>query len=247
MLLSSPPWMKAQVFAGGPASLVRVDEGTGAAITNTRALVGCAAATRPMTERTPAGGQPCGRPKPDLPEPRHRHIAPCPCPSPTYERLRDDVTRRNALSPIDQTARALARRLRAACWNSWRAAPRAEHIRRPDPGRRRDPDRLAHPQRVTSYQRPLRLLAAVAEGFCGAKLRLSSNRDAMRSTKARLGRGCSDNRVSKLEPACPGPGLRTNSFLVGAQPHIKPWRDATTASARGANGLLLSPHVDKLV
>ena len=71
----------------------------------------------------------------------------------------------------------------------------------------------------------------------------STERDAL--TKARLGQGLFRHRVSKLEPACRVTGLARQEFLVAS--HIKPWRSCDNSERlSGANGLLLSPHVDKL-
>ena len=71
----------------------------------------------------------------------------------------------------------------------------------------------------------------------------STERDAL--TKARLGQGLFRHRVAELEPACRVTGLARQQFLVAS--HIKPWRDCDNSERlSGANGLLLSPHVDKL-
>ena len=71
----------------------------------------------------------------------------------------------------------------------------------------------------------------------------STERDAL--TKARLGQGLFRQRVSELEPACRVTGLARQEFLVAS--HIKPWRSCNNRERlSGANGLLLSPHVDKL-
>lgn len=71
----------------------------------------------------------------------------------------------------------------------------------------------------------------------------STERDAL--TKARLGQGLFRHRVAELEPACRVTGLKRQEFLVAS--HIKPWRDCDNHERlSGANGLLLSPHVDKL-
>jgi hypothetical protein len=52
--------------------------------------------------------------------------------------------------------------------------------------------------------------------------------------------------VAELEPACRVTGLARQQFLVAS--HIKPWRDCDNSERlSGANGLLLSPHVDKLI
>jgi hypothetical protein len=71
----------------------------------------------------------------------------------------------------------------------------------------------------------------------------STERDAL--TKARLGQGLFRHRVAELEPACRVTGLGRQQFLVAS--HIKPWRNCDNSERlSGANGLLLSPHVDKL-
>jgi len=63
--------------------------------------------------------------------------------------------------------------------------------------------------------------------------------------KARLGQGLFRRRVSILEPSCRVTGLANQQFLVAS--HIKPWRACDNAERlTGANGLLLSPHIDKL-
>ncbi|MFN9618107.1 MAG: HNH endonuclease [Synechococcaceae cyanobacterium] len=70
-----------------------------------------------------------------------------------------------------------------------------------------------------------------------------TERDAL--TKARLGQGLFRHEVAKMEPTCRVTGLARQEFLVAS--HIKPWRDCdNTERLSGANGLLLSPHVDKL-
>lgn len=63
--------------------------------------------------------------------------------------------------------------------------------------------------------------------------------------KARLGQGLFRQRVAQLEPCCRVTGLERQEFLVAS--HIKPWRDSdNNERLAGANGLLLSPHIDKL-
>jgi putative restriction endonuclease len=72
---------------------------------------------------------------------------------------------------------------------------------------------------------------------------LSTERDAL--TRARLGQGLFRQRVAELEPICRVTGLERQEFLVAS--HIKPWRDSDNRERlSGANGLLLSPHIDKL-
>jgi hypothetical protein len=71
----------------------------------------------------------------------------------------------------------------------------------------------------------------------------STERDAL--TKARLGQGLFRQRVAELEPVCRVTGLARQEFLVAS--HIKPWRDCDNRERlSGSNGLLLSPHIDKL-
>ena len=53
------------------------------------------------------------------------------------------------------------------------------------------------------------------------------------------------HRVSELEPACRVTGLARQEFMVAS--HIKPWQACDNSERlSGSNGLLLSPHVDKL-
>ena len=64
-------------------------------------------------------------------------------------------------------------------------------------------------------------------------------------TKARLGQGLFRQRVAEQEPICRVTGLARQEFLIAS--HIKPWRDCDHQERLdGANGLLLSPHIDKL-
>ena len=71
----------------------------------------------------------------------------------------------------------------------------------------------------------------------------ATERDAL--TKARMGQGLFRQRVAEHEPICRVTGLARQEFLIAS--HIKPWRDCDHQERLdGANGLLLSPHVDKL-
>ena len=71
----------------------------------------------------------------------------------------------------------------------------------------------------------------------------ATERDAL--TKARMGQGLFRQRVAEQEPICRVTGLARQEFLIAS--HIKPWRDCDHQQRLdGANGLLLSPHVDKL-
>lgn len=62
---------------------------------------------------------------------------------------------------------------------------------------------------------------------------------------ARLGQGMFKDNVSRFEPVCRVTGVAERRHLIAS--HIKPWRDSDNAERLdGANGLLLSPHVDHL-
>ena len=64
-------------------------------------------------------------------------------------------------------------------------------------------------------------------------------------TKSRLGQGLFRNEVSKIEPTCRVTGLDQKGLLIAS--HIKPWRESNNEERLdGSNGLLLSPHIDKL-
>ena len=62
---------------------------------------------------------------------------------------------------------------------------------------------------------------------------------------ARLGQGVFKDNVAKIEPICRVTGVSERRHLIAS--HIKPWRESDNAERMsGANGLLLSPHVDHL-
>ena len=64
-------------------------------------------------------------------------------------------------------------------------------------------------------------------------------------TKARLGQGLIRQRVAEREPICRVTGLARQEFLIAN--HLKPWHDCDHQERlNGANGLLLSPHINKL-
>lgn len=64
-------------------------------------------------------------------------------------------------------------------------------------------------------------------------------------TRARIGQGTFRLQVAKVEKQCRLTGVDNLAFLVAS--HIKPWRDCSNVERLcGDNGLLLSPHVDKL-
>ena len=63
--------------------------------------------------------------------------------------------------------------------------------------------------------------------------------------KARRGQGIFKNRVIEIENRCRVTGVSDSRFLIAS--HIKPWRDSSNQEKLdGNNGLLLSPHIDKL-
>ncbi|WP_429030803.1 HNH endonuclease [Aeromonas veronii] len=63
--------------------------------------------------------------------------------------------------------------------------------------------------------------------------------------KSRRGQGLFRSRLEQIEPACRVTGV-TNKILLIAS-HIKPWCECdNTERLDGNNGLLLSPHIDKL-
>ncbi|MCV4265702.1 HNH endonuclease [Pseudomonas capsici] len=67
-----------------------------------------------------------------------------------------------------------------------------------------------------------------------------------RLVSARIGQGVFRERVYEFESACRLTKVQTPSLLIAS--HIKPWRLCESAFERldGANGLLLTPHVDLL-
>jgi putative restriction endonuclease len=64
--------------------------------------------------------------------------------------------------------------------------------------------------------------------------------------KARRGQSLFRFRVFQIEAACRLTGIARPDLLIAS--HIKPWRLCATTHERldGANGLLLTPHVDRL-
>jgi hypothetical protein len=64
-------------------------------------------------------------------------------------------------------------------------------------------------------------------------------------SNARIGQGAFRKRVLAMEPVCRVTGIATAPLLRAS--HIKPWRESTNAERLdGANGLMLSPHIDLL-
>lgn len=63
--------------------------------------------------------------------------------------------------------------------------------------------------------------------------------------KSRRGQGVFRSRVASIEAGCRMTGITEHQFLIAS--HIKPWADSTNSERLdGNNGLLLSPHVDRL-
>lgn len=63
--------------------------------------------------------------------------------------------------------------------------------------------------------------------------------------KSRRGQGLFRSRLEKIERACRVTGVNNQALLIAS--HIKPWSESNNAERLdGNNGLLLSPHIDKL-
>lgn len=75
------------------------------------------------------------------------------------------------------------------------------------------------------------------------KIENITEKEAM--TKARLGQGQFRRDLEKIEPVCRVTGLENKEFLIAS--HIKSWKESNNHERLdGSNGLLLSPHIDKL-
>lgn len=71
------------------------------------------------------------------------------------------------------------------------------------------------------------------------------DQDKLQLIKARKGQGVYRSNLLKIEKCCRVTGVTNISFLVAS--HIKPWSKSENAEKiDGNNGLLLSPHVDRL-
>lgn len=70
--------------------------------------------------------------------------------------------------------------------------------------------------------------------------------EKLQLTKARIGQGDFRKKLEIIEPACRVTGVTNKALLIAS--HIKPWSKCDTNAERldGHNGLLLSPHIDKL-
>lgn len=63
--------------------------------------------------------------------------------------------------------------------------------------------------------------------------------------KSRRGQGLFRSRLEQIENACRVTGVSNKALLIAS--HIKPWSESDNAERLdGNNGLLLSPHIDKL-
>ncbi|MFL9590454.1 HNH endonuclease [Aeromonas schubertii] len=63
--------------------------------------------------------------------------------------------------------------------------------------------------------------------------------------KSRRGQGLFRSRLEQIEPTCRVTGVTNKALLIAS--HIKPWSECNNAERLdGNNGLLLSPHIDKL-
>ena len=64
-------------------------------------------------------------------------------------------------------------------------------------------------------------------------------------SKARIGQGIFRTKLERIEKRCRLTHLEIKKYLIAS--HIKPWRDSSNFERLdGNNGLLLSPHIDKL-
>lgn len=82
-----------------------------------------------------------------------------------------------------------------------------------------------------------------AEYFINKKISSKTFREQL--VKARVGQGLFRIQVERIEKSCRWTGVNDRRFLIAS--HIKPWKDSTNHERLdGNNGLLLSPHVDKL-
>ena len=65
------------------------------------------------------------------------------------------------------------------------------------------------------------------------------------NVKVRIGQGLFRTRILEFETGCRITGIENPRLLVAS--HIKPWRVCTNEERlNGANGLLLTPHIDRL-
>jgi putative restriction endonuclease len=91
--------------------------------------------------------------------------------------------------------------------------------------------------------------AARADRLAASRLAYGAALDASvreQLIRARRGQGLFRFRVFRIESACRLTGIDNPHLLIAS--HIRPWRLCETTHERldGANGLLLTPHVDRL-
>lgn len=69
--------------------------------------------------------------------------------------------------------------------------------------------------------------------------------EKLQLVKSRRGQGLFRSNLETIEPACRVTGVTNKALLIAS--HIKPWSECDNAERLdGNNGLLLSPHIDKL-
>lgn len=69
--------------------------------------------------------------------------------------------------------------------------------------------------------------------------------EKLRLTKSRIGQGIYRSNLMQIESKCRVTGLTDSNYLIAS--HIKPWSHSDDSEKLdGNNGLLLSPHIDKL-
>ncbi|WP_413796077.1 HNH endonuclease [Aeromonas dhakensis] len=92
--------------------------------------------------------------------------------------------------------------------------------------------------------RPGDVVISYAGGFIKASTLEFTEK--LQLSKARIGQGDFRKKLEIIEPVCRVTGVTNKALLVAS--HIKPWSkcDNNTERLDGNNGLLLSPHLDKL-
>jgi len=92
--------------------------------------------------------------------------------------------------------------------------------------------------------RPGDVVISYAGGFIKASTLEVTEK--LQLSKARIGQGLFRSRLEQIEPACRVTGVTNKALLIAS--HIKPWSKCENNAERldGHNGLLLSPHIDKL-
>jgi predicted restriction endonuclease len=84
---------------------------------------------------------------------------------------------------------------------------------------------------------------AVEQGIKGDESISQTEREQL--VRSRIGQGKFRRVVQAVEKACRLTGVNDERFLIAS--HIKPWKDCNHAERLdGHNGLMLTPHVDKL-